>query len=146
MKNGLREKFKEVNKQISKIDMEKQTLKNIVIVNAFLTGFIIMAFEMLVSRFMYPHFGSGISTWAALISVAMMALMAGYSCGGKLADKKSSPSTLGNYLILAGIFIFFTPFFSDYLFNFCIRYIDSNELGSLFAAFVILFTPIRCYS
>src|SRR5262245_30754513 len=35
---------------------------------AFVTGAIVMSFEMLGSRYLNPYFGSGIYTWAALIS------------------------------------------------------------------------------
>src|SRR5262249_7523787 len=35
---------------------------------AFVTGGIVMSFEMLGSRYLNPYFGSGIYTWAALIS------------------------------------------------------------------------------
>src|SRR5262249_56070986 len=45
---------------------------------AFVTGAIVMSFEMLGSRYLNPYFGSGIYTWAALISTVLIALMAGY--------------------------------------------------------------------
>ena len=35
---------------------------------AFTTGAIVMSFEMLGSRYLNPYFGSGIYTWASLIS------------------------------------------------------------------------------
>ena len=35
---------------------------------AFVTGGIVMSFEMLGSRYLNPYFGSGIYTWSALIS------------------------------------------------------------------------------
>jgi hypothetical protein len=34
---------------------------------AFVTGAIVMSFEMLGSRYLNPYFGSGIYTWAGLI-------------------------------------------------------------------------------
>jgi len=34
---------------------------------AFISGAIVMSFEMLGSRYLAPYFGSGIYTWAALI-------------------------------------------------------------------------------
>ena len=42
--------------------------------NGFVLGFVLMGFEMLGSRFLNPWFGSGINTWAALISVTLFAL------------------------------------------------------------------------
>ena len=37
---------------------------------------------MLGSRYLNPYFGSGIYTWAALISTVLIALTAGYFLGG----------------------------------------------------------------
>ena len=43
---------------------------------AFVSGAIVMSFEMLGSRYLNPYFGSGIYTWAALISTVLAALTA----------------------------------------------------------------------
>ena len=40
---------------------------------AFVTGSIVMSFEMLGSRYLNPYFGSGIYTWASLISTVLIA-------------------------------------------------------------------------
>ena len=61
---------------------------------AFVTGAIVMSFEMLGSRYLNPYFGSGIYTWAALISTVLIALTAGYFLGGALADRTPSPACL----------------------------------------------------
>jgi MFS family permease len=42
---------------------------------------------MLGSRYLNPYFGSGIYTWAALISTVLAALTLGYFLGGWLADR-----------------------------------------------------------
>src|SRR5258705_6922995 len=49
---------------------------------AFVTGAIVMSFEMLGSRYLAPAFGAGIYTWASLISTGLAALCAGYFLGG----------------------------------------------------------------
>ena len=45
----------------------------VIYVVAFVTGGIVMSFEMLGSRYLNPYFGSGIYTWAALISTVLIA-------------------------------------------------------------------------
>ena len=50
---------------------------------------------MLGSRYLNPYFGSGIYTWAALISTVLAALTAGYFLGGWLADRTASAAVLG---------------------------------------------------
>ena len=47
-------------------------------VNAFLVGGVLMGFEMLGSRYLFPYFGGGIDTWAGLISTVLIALTFGY--------------------------------------------------------------------
>ena len=50
---------------------------------AFVTGAIVMSFEMLGSRYLNPYFGSGIYTWASLISTVLdRADCVGYFLGG----------------------------------------------------------------
>src|SRR5689334_20752675 len=71
------------------------TAAAVIYVAAFVTGAIVMSFEMLGSRYLNPYFGSGIYTWAALISTVLIALTAGYFLGGWLADRTASAAVLG---------------------------------------------------
>ncbi len=50
-------------------------------------GFITLGFEMVASRILTPLFGSGIYTWATIISIVVAGLMAGYFIGGVVADR-----------------------------------------------------------
>jgi predicted membrane-bound spermidine synthase len=50
-------------------------------------GFLTLGFEMVASRILTPLFGSGIYTWATIISIVVAGLMAGYFLGGILADR-----------------------------------------------------------
>src|ERR1019366_9907215 len=60
---------------------------------AFVTGAIVMSFEMLGSRYLAPAFGAGIYTWASLISTVLAALCAGYFIGGYVAGPLSVPDS-----------------------------------------------------
>jgi predicted membrane-bound spermidine synthase len=59
----------------------------LVIVDVATLGFITLGFEMVASRILTPLFGSGIYTWATIISIVVAGLMAGYFIGGFLADR-----------------------------------------------------------
>src|SRR4051812_50204276 len=61
---------------------------------AFVTGAIVMSFEMLGSRYLAPAFGAGIYTWASLISTVLAALCAGYFLGGYAAPPLPPPVVL----------------------------------------------------
>src|SRR5260370_38893122 len=58
---------------------------------AFVTGAIVMSFEMLGSRYLAPSFGAGIYTWASLISTVLAALCVGYFIGGGVARRPPPP-------------------------------------------------------
>src|SRR6478735_11068555 len=80
---------------------------------AFVTGAIVMSFEMLGSRYLNPYFGSGIYTWASLISTVLAALCAGYFLGGYAADRYPSPTVLGATVLVGSVYILVLPLFSQ---------------------------------
>jgi spermidine synthase len=109
---------------------------------AFVTGAIVMSFEMLGSRYLNPYFGSGIYTWAALISTVLAALTAGYFLGGFIADRTVSPAVLGAILGLASLYLLVLPSFAEVILGFVLAAIDDVRLGSLYAALAIMFLPV----
>lgn len=109
---------------------------------AFLTGAIVMSFEMLGSRYLAPYFGAGIYTWASLISTVLAALCAGYFIGGSLADRHPSPLVLGAIVAAASVYLLILPAFADPLLQFFVSAIDDIKLGSLVAALTIMFFPV----
>jgi spermidine synthase len=109
---------------------------------AFVTGAIVMSFEMLGSRYLNPYFGSGIYTWAALISTVLAALTAGYFLGGWLADRTASPTVLGLTVLVASLYLVVLPGFSDAVLDYVLADIDDVRAGSLVASFAILFLPV----
>ena len=109
---------------------------------AFVTGAIIMSFEMLGSRYLNPYFGSGIYTWASLISTVLAALCVGYFIGGMAADRYPSARVLGATVLIGSLYILVLPAFSEPMMEFVLAATDDVRTGSLAAAFVILFFPV----
>jgi predicted membrane-bound spermidine synthase len=109
---------------------------------AFISGAIVMSFEMLGSRYLAPYFGSGIYTWAALISTVLAALCAGYFIGGALADRHPSPVLLAATLAIGSAYLVLLPAFADPALEFFVSSIDDIALGGLAAAFAIMFFPV----
>ena len=62
----------------------------VVFLVVFVVGGVLMGFEMLGSRFLYPYFGGGMATWAGLISTVLYALAIGYFIGGAIVDRYPS--------------------------------------------------------
>src|SRR5919197_263442 len=109
---------------------------------AFVTGAIVMSFEMLGSRYLNPYFGSGIYTWAALISTVLIALMAGYFLGGALADRTASPTVLALTVIVGSLYLLALPSFAQVVLKFVLAAIDDIRLGSLMSALALMFFPV----
>jgi spermidine synthase len=109
---------------------------------AFLTGAIVMSFEMLGSRYLGPYFGSGIYTWAALISTVLAALCVGYFLGGSLADRHPSPRVLGATVTIGSVYLVLLPAFADPVLQFFVWHIDDIKLGSIVSALAIVLFPV----
>jgi predicted membrane-bound spermidine synthase len=109
---------------------------------AFVTGAIVMSFEMLGSRYLNPYFGSGIYTWAALISTVLMALTAGYFVGGWLADRSPSMTVLGLTVLAGSLYLLALPRFAQHILEAVLASIDDIRSGSMVAASAIMFLPV----
>jgi spermidine synthase len=121
------------------------TFRAVVYVGAFVTGAIVMSFEMLGSRYLNPYFGSGIYTWASLISTVLAALTVGYFAGGRVADRHPSARVLGAAVLIGSAFILVLPSFSTILLEALLDVIDDIKAGSLISAFVLMFFPVAFY-
>jgi len=114
----------------------------IVYVVAFITGAIVMSFEMLGSRYLGPFFGSGIFTWASLISTVLAALCVGYFLGGAIADRHPSVIVLAGIVAVGSIYLVVLPTFAQPVLQFFVWSIDDIKLGSLLSALAIMFFPV----
>src|SRR5215813_6468482 len=109
---------------------------------AFVTGAIVMSFEMLGSRYLNPYFGSGIYTWAALISTVLIALMAGYFLGGALADRTASPAVLALTVIIGSLYLLALPSFAQAILEFVLAGVDDIRAGSMISSLALMFFPV----
>jgi spermidine synthase len=117
----------------------------VIYVVAFVVGAIVMSFEMLGSRYLNPYFGSGIYTWASLISTILAALTAGYFLGGWLADRKPSAPVLGITVLIGSIYLLFLPLFAQNLLELTLAGIDDIRTGSLVSSMAIMFFPVTFF-
>src|SRR5215467_7179754 len=112
-------------------------LRTVLYAGAFVTGGIVMSFEMLGSRYLNPYFGGGIYTWASLISTVLAALTLGYFAGGVIADRRPRPVVLGGAVLIGSVFIVALPAFSTPMLEGLLDAIDDIKAGSLASAFSI---------
>src|SRR5262245_32948968 len=109
---------------------------------AFVTGAIVMSFEMLGSRYLNPHFGSGIYTWASLISTVLAALTLGYFLGGTLADRRPQAAVLGATVLIGSVYLLALPSFANWVLELVLDAFDDVRSGSLAAAMAIMVFPV----
>lgn len=114
----------------------------VIYVVAFVVGGIVMSFEMLGSRYLNPYFGSGIYTWASLISTVLASLTVGYFLGGWLADRRPSAAVLGLTVLIGSLYILLLPLFAQPMLEVILARIDDIKAGSLASSVVILFFPV----
>src|SRR5262249_36252615 len=128
---------------VGDIDANSRKTNAIVIcIGAFLTGAIIMSFEMLGSRYLNPYFGSGIYTWSSLISTVLLALTAGYFAGGALADRTASPRVLAFTVMIGSAYLLVLPGFSQPVLEFVLRTVEDARAASLLAAIALMLLPV----
>ncbi len=113
---------------------------------AFIVGAVIMSLEMLASRYLNPYFGGTIFTWAALISVVLLAMMGGYFLGGYSADRKKSGWLLEVMIFISALYMIALPQFIDPMMEIVITTIEDVKLGALVGAFVVTGLPVACLS
>ncbi|MEW6233833.1 MAG: fused MFS/spermidine synthase [Candidatus Omnitrophota bacterium] len=79
----------------------------------FLSGAVVMSFEMLGSRILAPHFGNTVFVWGGLISVFLSGLTVGYWGGGRLADRIADLRCFAALLAIPGVILCCFPLYCD---------------------------------
>ena len=103
-----------------------------------------LATEITASRLLEPYFGSSTVVWANLIGLVLAALALGYWLGGRLADRRPTPSLLG-FIVLAGaVCVAAIPFVARPFLDLTVKGLDRVSLGAVVGSFfstLLLFAP-----
>ncbi len=89
--------------------MKKYILELVV----FISGAVVMIFELVGSRVLGPYVGTSTFVWTSLIGIILASLSIGYWLGGKYADQNASPKILSTIILTAAILIGLTTFLKD---------------------------------
>ncbi len=108
---------------------------------AFVSGFIIMAIELLGGRILAPYFGSSIFVWGSIITVFMLSLSLGYLFGGKLSVHKPSLKQHGMFFVMAAILLIPLIFFGNSIMEAVFLAIEDPRYGSLTVSMLLFFFP-----
>jgi len=113
----------------------------LVMILAFIAGFIIMSIELLGGRILAPYFGSSIYVWGSVITVFMLSLSVGYLTGGKLSLHNPNLVTYGTFF--GGAAVLLTPLilWANPIMETLFLQIEDPRYGSLVVSMILFFIP-----
>lgn len=108
----------------------------------FVSGAVVMSFEILGSRILAPYYGNTVFVWGSLISVFLTGLTVGYWGGGKLADRIAEWSVFGGLLAAPGLLLCSFPLYCDPVNEWIFNAGYGVRAESLLASLILFFPPI----
>jgi hypothetical protein len=109
---------------------------------AFIAGGVLMGFEMLGSRYLFPYFGGGIGTWASLISTVLCALAVGYFTGSVIVGGMRSSRAIGAAILVAACWLALVPATADAIMRTILNHIGDGPAATLSASTALLLVPL----
>jgi len=109
-------------------------------ITAFACGAIVMAVEFLGARMLGVEYGSSQIVWAAMISVTLFSLTAGYFVGGSLSDRFPRPALLYAAILAAGALLIVCPH-AGFVLKACRRGLGIRG-GALASSLVLFVLPL----
>jgi len=120
----------------------ERALLAMVIFDTFTLGFLTLGFEMIAGRILTPLFGSGIYTWATIISLVVAGLMCGYYAGGFFADRYPSFGMAAVIKILSGLYLLLVFYLAGGALE-SVFSLSQGDIIPLFASgFIVCFPPM----
>ena len=114
----------------------------------FATGAAVMAVEFAAERLLQPFFGNSELVWATLIGLILLALSLGYAAGGRLADRRPTPSGLGLLALGGGIFVALLPAIASPLLAQVVHGLLATPAGVVIATLagttILFMPPVAC--
>lgn len=108
----------------------------------FILGSVVMGFEMLATRYLYPYFGGSMETWAALIATVLAALMVGYFAGGYIVDRRPDLRISALLVVLAAGWIAAVPYLADVILPFLLETFGDGAIVTITASAILLAVPL----
>ncbi len=106
----------------------------------FVSGALVMTYEIIGSRILAPYIGTSTYIWTSLIGVILGSLSLGYWLGGRMADKNPNIRVLASVMFLAGAIISATILVQNFVLTMISFAPIRIEFKSILAA-LILFAP-----
>ena len=112
----------------------------------FASGLVTLAVELSASRLIEPYFGTSNLIWATLIGLILLYLSAGYTLGGRWADRSPRAETLYGIVAWAAFLVGLIPFVAHPILTLAVTgFADFNAallIGSFVSALILFSAPI----
>lgn len=111
---------------------------------SFWNGFLVMVFEILGSRIVWPYIWASLFVWTSIIAVILASLSIGYYVWWRLADKGASLKTVSSIYLGVSILFLGVFFFKDIFLTVMSHFIQDIRISSIVISF-FLYTPISFF-
>ena len=107
---------------------------------SFLSGFALMAYELVAARLLAPTIGSSIYVWTSVIGIIIASLSLGYWLGGKLADARQKQIDVVILALASALFVVITMLTFTPVLEWVVDTFKDVRLQGVFAS-LLLFAP-----
>lgn len=119
-------------------------LKSFLLLLTFLSGAMVMVFEIIGARILAPYIGTSFFVWTALIGFVLASLSLGYYLGGKWIDHKAEMSLPAFAFLGASISLLLVLVIKDYFLHWVLDHVIGIKAASVISSFV-LFVPASIF-
>ena len=109
-------------------------------ITVFICWAVVMIFELVWSRVLWPYLWTSIFVWTSLIWIILWSLSLWYYLGWKISDKKANLEWLSLIIFFSGVFIILTIISKYFILNTISWMTDNLRISSIIAS-AILFAP-----
>lgn len=121
-------------------DQHKLT-QYVILLLAFISGFVIMTIELLGGRILAPWFGNSIYIWGSIITIFMLSLSVGYLLGGRWSLHNPNLFRHGLFFLLSSITLMPAILFGDLVMESLFVVVTDPRYGSLLVSAILFFVP-----
>ncbi len=107
----------------------------------FISGAVVMVFEIVGSRVLWPYLGTSVFVWTSLIWTILASLSLGYYLGWKLADYKRNLTIFSYILFVASIFLLAVVMIKDDFLRYILWIYPYIKVNSIISS-IVLFAPV----
>ncbi|NPD47711.1 MULTISPECIES: fused MFS/spermidine synthase [unclassified Lentimicrobium] len=118
--------------------------KSFLLLLTFISGAMVMVFEIIGARILAPYIGTSFFVWTALIGFVLASLSLGYSIGGKWIDKNPDIKIPAIAFLGAAASLLLVLFIKDNFLEWVLQHVRGIKASAIISTFV-LFVPASIF-